>query len=338
MNKREVVIETLNFRPPPYVPWAWDMTVDCRKRLGEHLGCDDLDGFVESHFLSVAAGVARTAPAGDRHVRDVYGTVWDRTVDKDIGTPSDWPIKDPADLDTYEWPDPSDPAWYEGIDRRLAGGEDRLRRYDIGFSLYERAWSMRGMTQLLMDMVDRPEFVERLMDMIVEHNLVQIHKALTYPIDMVHFGDDYGSQNGLIFGIEHWRHFIKPRLARMFAPVRDAGKYVSLHSCGCVDSLFDDLVEIGLNMFNPFQPEVMDIFALKEQYHGRLAFHGGMSIQETLPFGSQSEVQDLAGRLIVAGSGGGYVFAPSHTVPGDVSPQNLVAMMETLRAQRGYIA
>lgn len=242
---------------------------------------------------------------------------------------------DPSDLDAYQWPDPDREGWFDGIDSQLAAHPDRFTRYKIGFSLYERAWTMRGMTDLLTDMIEEPEFVKRLLDAIVEHNLKQIRRALALGVDAVYFGDDYGSQSGLIMGRERWRHFFKPRLARMFSVVRNAGRYVCLHSCGCVAELFDELIEIGLNMFNPFQPEVMDIFALKKQYHGRLAFHGGMSIQRVLPFGTPAEVRQATRCLIEAGRPGGYIFAPSHTVPPDVPPANLLAMMEELRAQPG---
>jgi uroporphyrinogen decarboxylase len=133
-------------------------------------------------------------------------------------------------------------------------------------------------------------------------------------------------------GRANWRKFIKPRLARLFAPVRAAGKIVSLHSCGKVQELFDDLVEIGLNLFNPFQPEVMDVFGELRRRRGVLAFHGGLSIQRTLPFGTPSEVRQQTRRLIEAGLEGGYIFAPSHEVPRDVPPENLAAMMEVVRS------
>jgi uroporphyrinogen decarboxylase len=187
-----------------------------------------------------------------------------------------------------------------------------------------------------MDLLERPRFVEDLLDAIVEHNLKQIRHALATGVDAVYFGDDYGMQTGLIMGISHWRRFIKPRLARMFVPVRQAGKTVCIHSCGRVQELFDDLVEIGLNVFNPFQPEVMDVFSLAAQYHGRLAFHGGMSIQSILPFGTSQDVRREATRLIEAGRSGGLIFSPSHSVPRDVPPENLVAMMEVLKGQSGY--
>ena len=335
-TRRDVVIDALQFRAPPYVPWAWDMTQGCAERMKAHLGAADLAAFIDTHFLDVGSAIGRFEPLGNDLYRDVYGVVWDRSVDKDIGIPVEWPIRDPSDLADYVWPDASDDSWYAEIPSQLAAHPDLFSRYMLGFSLYERAWTMRGLMETLIDMAARPEFVEDLLDAIVEHNLIQIRKALSFPIDAVYFGDDYGMQTGLVMGIDHWRQFIKPRLARMFAPVRDAGKYVFLHSCGRVVELFDDLAGIGLNAFNPFQPEVMDVFAIKRAYHGRLAFHGGMSIQSVLPFGSPEEVRDAAARLIDAGRDGGYVFSPSHSVPPDVPPENLVAMMDVVRDQPGY--
>jgi len=125
-------------------------------------------------------------------------------------------------------------------------------------------------------------------------------------------------------------------LHRMYAAVRDAGKYVFIHSCGDVDELFDDLIAIGLNCFNPFQPEVMDVFALLKQYRGRLAFHGGMSTQRTLPYGSVDDVRRETQRLLDAGRDGGYVFAPAHAVEGDVALENMLTFIEMLQTQPGY--
>jgi len=335
MTKRQVVIEALRFRPPPYVPWDWGPTHDCAEKLKAKLGTDDLSGFLGGHFLGVGCQVPGGAWLDRDHLRDPYGVVWDRSVDKDIGTPCDWPIKRPEDLKTYQWPDTASESPYRHVPAELARHHDRFSIYYLGFSLYERAWTMRGMDALLMDMIERPEFVEEFLDAIVENNLHQVRHALRLGVDCMYFGDDYGMQVGLIMGLPHWRHFIKPRLARMFAPFREAGKFVYMHSCGRVDSLFDDLVEIGLNIFNPFQPEVMDVFSLLPRYHGRLAFHGGMSVQKVLPFGTVREVRDMTARLLAAGAKGGYIFSPSHSVPRDVPPENLIAMMEVVRDQPG---
>jgi uroporphyrinogen decarboxylase len=121
----------------------------------------------------------------------------------------------------------------------------------------------------------------------------------------------------------------------MYGAVRAEGKYVMIHSCGDVDELFDDLVELGLNCFNPFQPEVMDVAALVKQYRGRLAFHGGMSTQRTLPYGTVEDVRAETRRLIELGCDGGYIFSPAHAVEGDVPVENMVAFIEEIQAQPG---
>jgi uroporphyrinogen decarboxylase len=122
----------------------------------------------------------------------------------------------------------------------------------------------------------------------------------------------------------------------MYAAVRDAGKYVFIHSCGDVDELFDDLVEIGLNCFNPFQPEVMDVAALVKQYRGQLTFHGGLSTQRTLPYGTPDDVRRETQKLITLGEAGNYILAPAHAVEGDVPLENMLAFIDEALSQPGY--
>ena len=107
-----------------------------------------------------------------------------------------------------------------------------------------------------------------------------------------------------------------------------------IHSCGKVDELFPELVECGVNVFNPFQPEVMDVFEMKRKHGDRLSFYGGISTQRTLPYGSVDDVKREVERLIeTVGENGGYIAAPAHAIPGDAKPENLAAMIEALRNQ-----
>ncbi|HEY3333510.1 MAG TPA: uroporphyrinogen decarboxylase family protein [Capsulimonadaceae bacterium] len=334
MNKRDIIKTVLDGKRPPYVPWSFSFTLEAREKLAAHFG-GGLDDYLDDHFLGLGSGIGSFTEVGPDIVRDVFGVEWDRSQDKDIGIVCNHVLPEPT-LDGYTFPNAADLPYFREIPGQIERGGDRFRVYSIGFSLYERAWTLRGTENLMMDFYDNPEFVDELFNQIAEYNLDQIRRALEFDIDAVYFGDDWGQQRGLQMGRRTWMRFIYPVLQRMYAAVRSAGKYVLIHSCGDVDEVFDDLIDAGLNCFNPFQPEVMDVHALINQYRGRLAFHGGLSTQNTLPYGTVDDVIAESKALLETGAAGGYIFSPAHAVEGDVSLENMIAFIETARAQPGY--
>ena len=336
MDKRQVVKLAIEGRKVPYVPWHCGFTVEAADKLREHFGREDLEQVLDNHFVKLGADIGFFTDLGEDRFRDVFGVVWDRSVDKDIGVVEGCILPEPT-LRGYEFPDPLDRRFFEDIPEKIAGYGDCFRVFKIGFSLYERAWTLRGMENLMMDFLTAPDFVHELLRTIADYNIAQVTEALKYDIDAVYFGDDWGQQTGLQMGPRLWREFIRPELKRMYSVAREAGKYVFIHSCGKVDELFDDLIEIGLNCFNPFQPEVMDVFDIMKRYRGRLAFHGGLSTQRTLPFGSAQDVKSKVAELLEAGKDGGYIFAPAHAVEGDVPLENMLAFIKVLHAQSGYV-
>ena len=334
MTKRDVIRMVFDGEKPPYVPWSFSFTLEARNKLVRHYGTQDLDGCLHNHILGLGNAIGFFEDLGNDRMRDVFGVVWDRSVDKDIGN-VERPLLAEPKLAGYAFPDPEDRRFFADIPDRIAEHGDRFRVFSIGFSLYERAWTLRGMENLMCDFIEHPAFVRDLLRAIADYNIAQAKKALTHDIDAVHFGDDWGQQRGLQMGPALWREFIYPELTRMFAAVRDAGKFVSLHSCGDVDELFDDLVDIGLNAFNPFQPEVMDVAALIPRYRGRLAFHGGLSTQRTLPYGTPDDVRRETRKLLALGRDGGFILSPAHAVEGDVPLENMLAFIDEALHQPG---
>jgi uroporphyrinogen decarboxylase len=335
MTKREVVRAVLEGRRPPYVPWQIGLTQEAREKLQENYGQSDLDTVLHNHYLRLGSDIGFFKDLGNDRVQDVFGVVWDRSVDKDIGVVEGCILAEPT-LAGYQFPDPLDPRFFANIPDRIEKFGDRFRVFQIGFSLYERAWTLRGIPNLMTDFYDNPDFVSELLNTIADYNIAQVRQAVKYDIDAVYFGDDWGMQHGLQMGPRMWNKFIYPVLKRMYGVVHDAGKFVMIHSCGDVDELFENLIGIGVNCFNPFQPEVMDVDSLMRQYRGRLAFHGGLSTQRTLPHGSVEDVRRETRHLLDMGCEGGYVFAPAHDIEGDVPLENMLAFIEIVQHQPGY--
>jgi uroporphyrinogen decarboxylase len=333
-TSRELVYEALEFKKVPRVPFAIGFTVHAKEQLLAHPGGRELFEKLDNDTAGASATKPDVAvPGTPGHFRDEFGVVWDRTRDADIGIPH--PLITPENFPQFKFPDPNEKGRFDDLANSLKNSPDKFQIMYIGFSLFERAWTLRGMENLFMDFVEDEGFVSELLDKIINFNVALVQAGLKAcpNIDGVYFGDDFGSQTGLMMGAERWRKFLKPRLAKQYGAVRAAGKKVFIHSCGKVQEIFDDLVEIGVNCFNPFQPEVMDVYEMLKRYRGKLAFHGGVSTQKLLPYGSVREVETEVEKLLAAGRNGGYIIAPAHATPGDAKPENIAAMLKKVLFQ-----
>lgn len=334
MTNKERVYAALTHKQPDRTPYCISFTQKAYAAMVKHYGNDEWLGLIDNCFHNVSANPGpKQMQISDTVWQDEFGVRWDRSIDPDIGNVCNCVIPD-RNLDKLELPDPYAPEKFEGFAEKVAQAGDKAVHFSIGFSLFERAWTMRGMENLFVDMIEAPGFVHELLDAICDYNVALVKQAVQYPIDAVHFGDDWGSQRGLLMGPILWERFLKPRLARQYAAAKEAGKFVTIHSCGMVQSIFPQLIEIGLDCFNPFQPEVMDPYEMKRQFGDRLSFWGGVSTQRLLPYGTPEEVRREARRLMAeVGRDGGYILAPAHAIPGDAKPENIMALIETVNDQ-----
>lgn len=335
MTKRAVVTAALNGEKVPYTPWQMGFTIEAMEKLKLHFG-DDLFQKLGNHIHSSSV-YPDHKDIGNNLFQDFFGVVWDRSEDKDIGIVKGCLLPEP-DLANYRFPSPDDVKRHQENQLKILNSHQTaglFRIFSLGFSLFERAWTMRGMENLLMDFILNPEFARELLRSIADFNIAALSNVINEDFEAVMFGDDWGQQHGLIMGPELWREFIMPELKRTYGFVKAHGKRVIIHSCGDVQELFDDLISLGLDCFNPFQPEVMDVHAMHRRYKGKLSFWGGLSTQKTLPYGSVDDVREETESLLQMGLAGNYIFAPAHAVEGDVPLENMLAFIEAVNNQPG---
>lgn len=151
-------------------------------------------------------------------------------------------------------------------------------------------------------------------------------------IDGVLLGSDWGTQRDLIMSRDTWEEMIRPGEQREYDLIHEYGKNVWVHSCGNVEKIIPSLIEMGADVLNPVQPEAMDIAALKENYGEKITFWGGISTQQTLPYGSPDHVRAEARAVRdLMSPGGGFIYAPAQEIQSDVPAENIVALLEVAR-------
>lgn len=204
-------------------------------------------------------------------------------------------------------------------------------------SHFEKAYFSRGFENFLADMAAEPAFARKLLSTIIEKNMVMLDNFLALPeIDGVMLGSDWGSQLDLLMSPAVWEEMIRPGEQREYDLIHSYGKDVWVHSCGNIVKALPSLVEMGLDVLNPVQPEAMDIAMLKREFGEHLTFWGGISTQQTLPYGTPDEVRAEARRVRdMMSECGGYIFSPSQAVQDDVPLENILALFEVARETGG---
>jgi uroporphyrinogen decarboxylase len=200
--------------------------------------------------------------------------------------------------------------------------------------LFETSWPIRGYENMLADMLADPEIAEYLLDLQLSWNIEYATQAAYAGADALYFGDDVGNQNGMTFSAELWRKMLKPRWEKIFSAAKKINPNIVLwyHSCGNVTDIIGDLIDVGLDILNPIQPECMDIYNIQKKYGDKLSFDGGLGTQSIMPFGKPSEVIAETKRLVeVFGENGGFILSPSHVLEPEVPPQNIDAFIKTAK-------
>lgn len=205
---------------------------------------------------------------------------------------------------------------------------DKIVQGDMQCTIWETAWYMRGMENLMMDMMEESPLAEYLLDRVTEMAVARAEFFAQTGADALFLGDDIGMQRSIMMSVPLYCTWLKPRLKRVIdaARVFKPDILVLYHSCGYVEPFIPHLMEAGVDVLDPVQPECMDFAKIHAEYGDVLSFHGTLGTQSTMPFGSPQDVRDVVFRnLDIAGAKGGLFVCPTHMVEPEVPWENIRA-------------
>ena len=335
LNGKEEIIKAIEFNGPAYLPCLIDVDFmflhekDTQKelRIRELLTLTNRDCCNIMGCSLDSVEVVNNIVYKD----DEWGVKW---LDDGHGMFTTYhPLEDGYEFAyRVNFPNPENQERFKTADLIL---ESRTNKYMVGtvwFTLFERLWMLRGFENMMMDPYAETEAFLDLKERIMQVNLGMIDQWLLRDVDGVFFSDDWGSQKSLLISPSDWRKYYKEDYARMFSRVKQAGKHVWMHLCGNVESIIPDLIEIGLNVLNPVQPQAMSISELGKQYGGKVCFDGGVDIQGTMLNGNANDVKHELRSLVntFGAYNGGYIANTSHTIMPETPLDNIIALLEAV--------
>ena len=241
-------------------------------------------------------------------------------------------VDDFGELQRFPWPDRDQPERFIGLKDQIDRLHDRgLAVAGRAGSIFEQAWYIRGMESLLADFLTEPVKARYFLERAAYYQRVIAEQLTRLGVDIIITGDDVAGQTGLLMSIEVWSDFLKPLQKATVNAVKRINKEAKVfyHSDGNIVPLIPDLIDTGIDILNPLQPECLDPAEVKKQYGHQLSFWGAVSVQRTLSCGSPSEVDaEVRERVKTVGAGGGYILAPAHILGPETPWENIVAFFK----------
>jgi len=354
MTPRERTLAALNRREPDRVPMSFSLCPLQMERFRKETGASSPAEYFGFGIRGVGIGrtklktnfskCAAEYPEGARV--DEWGIGWIRTPSSYHFEHIIYPLREATTVDEigdYPFPDVDADYRYEGVAARVRQLQEKgfavsASAMAVGGTVFWPPYKLRGMEQLLVDFMINPDIADALLDEVTDRITVMARKLAEASVDILSLADDLGTQLAPIISLEVFRRYIKSRLARVIEAAKQVKPDILIffHSDGHIQEFIPDLIEIGVDILNPVQPECMDPAEIKLKYGDRLALWGTVGTQTTLPFGDAKEVKRVVKeRIETVGKGGGFLIAPTHVVEPEVPWENILAFVEAVE-EYGY--
>ena len=359
MKPRDRVQVALNHEQPDRCPFQVSFTPEFADRLRSSLELEganvhnphgggntyQLERYLGQDMLLTSVGWANSYYMDDQPYTDEWGVGWDiASYETPFGVGHyteivGHPLADERVIETYQAPDPHRSELYQPSREMIEQFKEEYWIVGVTVTtIFETAWALRGLEQMMLDMAINPELAHRILDIPYHYHLTAAKKLVRLGVDMIWTGDDIGAQDKMLISPAMWRTFLKPRMAEFIAELKviNPDVKVAYHSDGNILPVIPELIEIGVDVLNPIQPASMDPAEIKETFADQLCFWGSIDEQHTLPFGKPEDVRaEILTRLNSLGKGGGLVLAPTHHVQLDTPLENFWAMINTIQ-ETGY--
>jgi uroporphyrinogen decarboxylase len=248
-------------------------------------------------------------------------------------------VSNQEELTDLPWFDPSDQKPFVALPKQVERIRERgkVSVYNQECTVFEKAWYVRGMENIFEDLIDETGIADWLLDHFTAMSVLAAEQAAAAGVDILRLGDDVGTQHGMLLSVPLWRKVFKPRLAQVIRAAQTANPshkpLIQYHSDGDVRPILADLVEIGVDILNPVQPECIPLDDIAEEWRDRLAFSGMLGTQTTLPFGTQEDVRQTVQHIRSwAERGAKVLVAPTHVIEPDVPWENILALVEATKS------
>ncbi|MBO3802084.1 MAG: uroporphyrinogen decarboxylase family protein [Thermoproteota archaeon] len=261
---------------------------------------------------------------GRRLHKDMFGVVSATSLDGLTSMYIDNPLRH-IEVEKYKFP--------EIKEEDFSYVEKFRKKYEdycvIGGTLqsFETACALFGYNEIFTLMIKEPKKVEFVLDKLFEITYKQAELLVEADVDQVYNGDDVGAQTTMLIAPAHWRKFLKPRYEKLAKIIHSGGAFFHFHSDGWIEPIISDLIELGVDVLEPIQPEAMNIKKLKEKFGDKISFEGGISVQR-LPFKSKEEIKREVKEAIEILGPTGYTLRPSHTILRGTPIENIVTLYE----------
>ncbi len=347
MTSRERVLAAINHEEPDRVPICATYVPEIEQRLREKYKTDlDIGIYLGNDMIKIASGLENSFYyKDDEEYVDPYGITW-KNIANETGHFSEiykHPLAgdDIEKIIKYRTPDPTkaEDVFKQTRDVIEKYGKEKWIIGSCQCSLFEAAWYLRGLEDFMMDLAMDEEYIEAYLDHLMQYPLTMGLKFIELGVDMVWLGDDIAMQTGMMISPSIWRKYFKPRMAKMFAAFKQSNPNIKLcyHSCGNLEAVVEDFIEIGLDVLNPIQPMAINPAEFKQKYGKQLTMYGTLDVQKIMPFGTADEVRAEVKQLIeTCAPGGGFILSPAHHIQSDTSVENIDAFYEAARLYGEY--